>query len=60
VEARGGGGAEGFCGQVGMAGGVAGWGCDSHCLDGRREVRFCEKAEVMENRQGEGNEAEER
>jgi hypothetical protein len=41
-----------------MAGGVAGWGCDSHCLDGRREVRFCEKAEVMENRQGEGNEAE--
>lgn len=50
MEARGGGGAEGFCGQVGMAGGMAGWGCDSHCLDGRREVRFCEKVEVMENR----------
>jgi hypothetical protein len=51
MEARGGGGTEGFCGQVGMAGGMASWRCDSHCLDGRREVRFCEKMEVMENRQ---------
>jgi hypothetical protein len=50
-----------------MAGGMASWRCDSHCLDGRREVRFCEKMEVMENgqeratrrRRGEGVEWEE-